>query len=58
LLVGMDIIELLANSFAKSDGKNSVARRDEVTCQETQLLEGMDVIELLANSFAKSDRKN
>jgi len=49
LLEGMDVIKVLGNSFA---------RRDGVSCQETQLLEGMDVIELLANSFAKSDGKN
>ena len=37
---------------------NSVAGRDGVSCQETQLLEGMDIIKLLPDSVGKSDGKN
>jgi hypothetical protein len=45
----MDVIKVLGNS---------VAGRDGVSCQETQLLEEMDIIELLTDSVAKSDGKN
>jgi hypothetical protein len=45
----MDVIKVLGNSFARKDG---------VSCQETQLLDGMDIIKLLADSVAKSDGKN
>jgi hypothetical protein len=34
---------------------NSVARRDSLSCQETQL---MDIIKILGDSVAKSDGKN
>ena len=37
---------------------NSVAGRDGVSCQETQLPEEMDIIKLLADLVTKSDGKN
>jgi hypothetical protein len=45
----MDVIMVLGNL---------VARKDGVSCQETQFLEAMDIIKLLENSVAKSDGKN